>query len=317
MAAVADVLHDDELQIDVRLVRRLVDRALPECALLPLRRLAASGSSNALFRLGDELLVRLPRQPGGSATIEKESRWLPEIGSLLPVAVPEIVVLGEPGFGFPERWSVVRWIDGQTPTVPQPGSSDVATRRGVALDLAAVVNALHQIQVPPPALLDPRLRWYRGTPLATQDVDTRHAVQACRDIPDLDLDLDAAADVWEDAMTLPGITEVTIPRWYHGDLLAENLLVTDDHLTAVLDFGCLAVGDPTVDLIVAWEILDGASRELFRRSVGVDDATWFRGRAWALSLALRTFPYYWATMPDRCVTRLTMARFVLADAASS
>ena len=103
----------------------------------------------------------------------------------------------------------------------------------------------------------------------------------------------------------------------HGDLLAENLLVRDGRLAAVLDFGGLAVGDPTVDLIVAWEVLDPASREVFRRAVGVDETSWLRGRAWALSLALITFPYYWSTMPDRCASRLAVARSVLADAAST
>jgi aminoglycoside phosphotransferase (APT) family kinase protein len=153
--------------------------------------------------------------------------------------------------------------------------------------------------------------------LAAQDVHTRRAVEACRDISELDLDLDAALQVWEQAMALPGIEQVATPRWYHGDLLAENLLVRDGRLTAVLDFGGLAVGNPTVDLIVAWEVLDTASRDVFRQAVGADDPTWLRGRAWALTLALGTFPYYWVTMPDRCASRLAIARSILAEATST
>ena len=317
IGTVARALHDDELLIDVTLVRALVDRALPEYALLPLRPLAASGSTNALFRLGDELLVRLPRQPGGSATIEKEARWLPQIGPLLPTSVPEIVALGEPDLGYPERWSVVRWLDGDVPTVPNPRPAAEPVRGRLALELATVVTALRDIDVPPDALADSELRWYRGAPLATQDVRTQRSVEACRGIPDLDLDLDVALDVWDHAMTLPGVEQEAIPRWYHGDLLAENLLVRNGHLTAVLDFGGLGVGDPTVDLIVAWEVLDVASREVFRQAVGADDLTWLQGRAWALSLALMTFPYYWATMPDRCAGRLAIVRSVLADATST
>ena len=317
----ADTLHDDELRVDVRLVRALVDRALPEYASLPLSPLDSSGSSNALFRLGDEFLVRLPRQPGGSTTIEKEARWLPQIGPLLPVSVPEIVAIGERGLDYPERWSVVRWIDGNVPTVVDPRSEVVAARGSLApaLDLAAMVTALHAIVVPPSALADPSLRSYRGAPLAAQDMQTRRAIEACREISDLDLDLDldAALQVWEQAMTLPGIERVATPRWYHGDLLAENLLVRDGRLTAVLDFGGLAVGDPTVDLIVAWEVLDTASRDVFRQAVGADDPTWFRGQAWALTLALGTFPYYWVTMPDRCASRLAIARSIIAEATST
>ena len=314
MSAVVDNLHDDELRVDVRLVRALVDGALPEYASLPLSPLGSSGSSNALFRLGDEFLVRLPRQPGGSATIEKEARWLPQIGPLLPVSVPEIVAIGGPGMRYPEHWSIVRWIEGQVPAVVDPRSESTSTRVSLALDLATVVNALHAIVVPPSALTDPSLRRYRGAPLAARDMDTRRAIEACRDISELDLDLDAALQVWEQAMALPGIEQVATPRWYHGDLLAENLLVRDGRLTAVLDFGDLAVGDPTVDLIVAWEVLDTASRDVFREAVGADDLSWLRGRPWALTLALGTFPYYWATMPDRCASRLAIARSILAEA---
>jgi aminoglycoside phosphotransferase (APT) family kinase protein len=179
-----------------------------------------------------------------------------------------------------------------------------------------MVGALHTIVVPSRALADPTLRWYRGAPLAAQNMDTRRAIDACREISELDLDLDAALGVWEQAMALPGVDQVVTPRWYHGDLFAENLLVCDGRLTAVLDFGGLAVGDPTVDLIVAWEVLDAASRDVFRQAVGADDASWLRGRAWALTLALGTFPYYWVTMPDRCASRLAIARSILAEATS-
>jgi aminoglycoside phosphotransferase (APT) family kinase protein len=149
------------------------------------------------------------------------------------------------------------------------------------------------------------------------DDATRGNLAACRDISGLDLDLDAALRVWEEAMALPETGSGSEPRWYHGDLMAENLLVRGDRLAAVLDFGVLAVGDPTVDLIVAWEVLDPAARDVFRRAVGADETSWLRGRAWAVSLALMTFPYYWSTMPDRCASRLAVVRSVLADAAST
>jgi aminoglycoside phosphotransferase (APT) family kinase protein len=314
---VTDPLHDDELLIDLSLVRALLDRALPDYASLPLSRLRASGSTNALFRLGDELLVRLPRQPGGTAIIEKEARWLPQIGPLLPVPVPEVVAIGEPDLGYPERWSVVRWLEGDVPKVADPASHAAPTRPALARDLAAVVTALRDIQVPDSALADPQLRSYRGDPLGSMDDATRGNLAACRDVSGLDLDLDAALRVWEEAMALPETGSGSEPRWYHGDLMAENLLVRGGRLAAVLDFGVLAVGDPTVDLIVAWEVLDPAARDVFRRAAGADETSWLRGRAWALSLALMTFPYYWSTMPDRCASRLAVVRSVLADAAST
>ena len=303
---VARVLHDDELTIRRSTVRALVDRTLPGCRALPLRRLTASGSTNALFRLGEELLVRLPRRPGGAATIVKEARWLPLVGAGLPVRVPAMVAVGEPGFGYPEHWSVVRWIDGVTPTAADSSA-------GLAHDLAAVVTALRAVHVPPDALNDPGLSWYRGTPLVTQDHDTRLAITHCRAIAGLDLDLAAALAAWDHAMTLPAAARSAPPRWYHGDLVAENLLISGHRLAAVLDFGALAAGDPTVDLIGAWELLDTPARDVFRQSIGADDQTWLLGRAWALSLALRTFPYYWATMPQRCASRHATVQAILTD----
>ncbi len=306
-------LHRDEIPISEALVRALVDRAFPELATLPLRRLESTGSSNALFRLGQELLVRMPRQPGGTATIEKEARWLPQVGRALPVAVPEIVAVGEPALGYPERWSVVRWLDGTVPRAADPEDAPDPARRDLAEDLAAVVGALNDLDVPHAALRDPALRWYRGDPLAAMDRSTRRGIEDCRAIPDLDLDLDAVLRVWATSMRLPGIEQTVEPRWYHGDLCAENFLVRDGRLAGVLDFGGLAVGDPTIDLVPAWEVLDAPAREVFRTATGVDEATWLRGRAWALALAVMTFPYYWTTMPARCADRLTMARSVLAD----
>ena len=309
----ARALHSDEIPIDAELVRALVGRVMPDYADAPVRRLASSGSTNALFRLGEEFLVRLPRQPGGSAAISKEATWLPVLGPPLPVSVPEVVAVFEPDRDYPERWSVVRWIDGAHPEVVDPETSVDPRREDLAKDLAAVLAALRRAEVPAGAVNNPDLRSYRGEPLATMDQATRENIERCRSLEDFDFDLDAAEQVWAEAMRLPGAADRASPRWYHGDLAAENLLVRDGALAAVLDFGGLSVGDPTVDLVVAWEILDPPARELFRRQVGVDDATWLRGRAWALSITLMIW-YYWTTMPERRASRMAVGRNVLADA---
>lgn len=301
-------LHDDELSIDLTLVRALVDLELSGVSQLELRPLPASGSSNALFRLGEELLVRLPRQPGGTATIEKEARWLPWLASRLPVAVPEVVHVGEPGLGYPERWSVVRWMPGETPPARgDEGARDRSLPR-LATDLAALVGTLRRLDVPAPARTDPQLRWYRGDPLALQDPGFRAGLEACRLLPGVTLDLDAALEVWESALRAPSSRSVGPDRWYHGDLVAENLLVRRPGLVGLLDLGGVSVGEPTVDLVVAWEVLDAPSREEFRSLLGIGDDEWLRGRAWALALAMMTFPYYGTTMPDRCADRLVMGR---------
>lgn len=199
--------------------------------------------------------------------------------------------------------------------VAGPGEPADPARCDLALDLAHAVDALRALDVPDGAVRDPALRWYRGDPLGAMAGHTREALEACRAIPDLPLDLDAVSAAWEDVLRLPGIDRVSQPRWYHGDLFAENLLVRGGRLVALLDFGGLAVGDPTIDLLPAWEVLDEPSRSVFREALAVDEDAWLRGRGWALALAVMTFPYYWQTMPERCASRLAMVRSVLADPA--
>ena len=312
----ARALHSDEIPIDAELVRRLVARAMPAYADAPVRRLASSGSTNALFRLGEELLVRLPRQPGGSQTISKEATWLPVLGPMLPVSVPDVVAVFDPDCDYPERWSVVRWIDGAPPEVVDPDTFVDPRREDLAMNLATFLDALRQADVPSGAVENLHLQSYRGEPLATMDQATRENIERCQDLADFDFDLDAAKQMWVEAMKLPGAADPATPRWYHGDLAAENLLVRDGALTAVLDFGGLSVGDPTVDLVVAWEVLDPPARELFRRQIGVDEASWLRGRAWALSITLMIW-YYWTTMPKRRARCMAVGRNVLADAGYS
>jgi aminoglycoside phosphotransferase (APT) family kinase protein len=307
------VLHSDELSLDLATVRRLVDHDFPKFAHLALTPLDASGSSNALFRLGGELLVRLPRQPRGSETIRKENRWLPHVEQGLSVAVPRVIGVGEPGFSYPEQWSIVQWIDGEAPRVPVEPSSISGE---LAVDLAHVVLELRSLAVPPDALKDPALRWYRAEPLNQIDTSVRTYLDECRVLPRLDLDVNECLRIWGRAMDSFGDERPSTHHWVHGDLFAENLLLREGRLAAVLDFGGLSVGDPTVDLICGWESLDKHALSVFRGVVDVDELTWIRGRAWALAIGVMTFPYYWKSMPDRCANRLTMVRAVLDDARS-
>ena len=303
-------LHADELSIDLNLVRCLVDRAFPEYASYDLKPTRDSGSSNALFRLGEDLLVRMPREPGGGATIDKEARWLPFVSSRVTAAVPRIVCIGEPDLGYSERWSITTWLDGVGAAPPLPGSGRSA---GVALarDLADFITELRALEIPSEAAGDEALSWYRGMPLAVLDADFRESAAQCR-ILDIDIDIDEALRVWDRAVESSHAAEPAT-GWYHGDLLGENLLLDDEgRLAAVLDFGGLAIGNPTVDLIVAWEALAEEGRRAFRRALDVDDAAWTAARGWALLVAMITFPYYGATMPQRCADRLAMAQAAIA-----
>lgn len=306
-------MHKDEIPIDIKLVRQLVDNQFPQFANLPLQRLPASGSTNIQFRLGAELLVRLPRLAGGSQDIEKEAYWTPIIGKYLPVAVPEFVGVGQPAFGYSEQWLIARWLDGVHPKICHPTALPHVKRSQLANDLAEVILALRAVAVPQEAATVPYLQNYRGQVLEAYDESMRRNIEQCRSIAGLNLDLDAALALWENTLELTRDYVAGDVRWYHCDLVAENLLLTNDRLSGVLDFGGLAVGDPTIDLHGAWELLDAPAREVFRVKVGATDAEWLRGRAWALAVALMTFPYYWNTLPSRVNDRLAMARSVLAD----
>ena len=264
-----------------------------------------SGSSNALFRLGNDKLVRLPRQPGGGASIDKEASWLPYVAPHVTAEVPEVVGVGEPDLDYPERWAITTWLHGTRPSTPRAIPRDNGTE-GLAEDLVQFLTELRGMEVPELAKDDKALSWYRGLPLLDLDADFRGTAVECRDLG-ISLDVDEALRVWDRAVDASRAVEPA-DCWYHGDLLVENLLLNDTGgLAAVIDFGGLAIGNPTVDLVVAWEALDDDGRRVLRRALDVDDATWTASRGWALLIAMITFPYYGASMPARCADRLAMA----------
>ncbi|WP_232840371.1 aminoglycoside phosphotransferase family protein [Streptomyces sp. Go-475] len=273
-------MHEDEVAIDVSLVARLIADRFPRWAGLPLRRVESSGSENALFRLGADKVVRLPRHPRAVDAITHELRWLPRLAPGLPAASPEPLGQGEPGEDFPWPWSVYGWLEGRNPVpgaLEEPGP--------LAEDLAAYVRALRRKDASEGPL------GYRGVPLAARDPFVRDALAQLAGR----VDTTAVAAVWEEALRAPA--HAGPPVWAHGDLMAGNLLVTGGRLSAVIDYGTVGVGDPAVDLISAWCLLPAGVRGAFREAVGADEAEWARGRGWALSIAVVALPYYWDTNP--------------------
>ncbi|PCG85506.1 phosphotransferase [Streptomyces sp. WZ.A104] len=263
------------------LVRGLIAAQFPQWADLPVEAVDASGTANAIYRLGADKSVRLPRTEGGAADVATEHRWLPRLAPHLPFPVPVPLAQGAPGEGFPRAWSVCSWLEGANPR-PGDGSS---TSELLAADLAEFVRALRRID---PADAPPA---YRSEALASRDAETREALAALDGV----LDAKAVAAAWEEALAAPAFTDR--PVWVHGDLQPGNVLVADGRLTAVIDFDCLGLADPAVDLIAAWYLLTAGARETFRTAVGADEATWARGRGWALSIALMELAHYRRTNP--------------------
>jgi aminoglycoside phosphotransferase (APT) family kinase protein len=295
-------MHADELDIDVQLVHRLVVSQFPHWADLPLAPVPSAGTDNAIYRLGAELVARLPRSPSRVAPLVNERTWLPRLGSL-PLAVPVTVAEGDPGEGYPWTWSIYRWLEGDNPTLDR-----VADLERAAIDLAEFVRALQRLDPtggPPPG----EHNFGRGEPLVRRDDATRTAIASLHD----ELDVGAVTEVWDAALQATPWSGP--PLWIHGDLSAGNLLVRDGRLAAVIDFGCVGVGDPACDLMIAWTFLVSEARAVFRSALAVDDATWARGRGWALSTALIALPYYVDTNPVMVRgARHTIAE-VLADGA--
>lgn len=276
-------MHADEADIDADLVRRLLRAQFPQWAGLAVRRLASGGTVNAIYRVGSGLTVRLPLTAGGSEGLDDEARWLSRLAPLMPVTIPTVVGIGEPGEGYPWRWAVHRWIDGDVLVEGQVKEPDLLAR-----DLAAFATTMRKVELDggPPA--------HRGAPLATADADTRSAIETLRRTDD-SFDADAAVVAWESALAAEPWSAA--PCWTHSDLMPSNLLAVDDRLVAVLDFGTAGLGDPATDLIPAWNLLPGSARRTFRDHVDVDDHTWERGRGWALSMAVIQLPYYRDTNP--------------------
>ena len=273
-------MHADEVPTDATLVRRLVEEQFQEWVGLTIEPVPSGGTDNALYRLGDEMVVRLPRHGRTAVTLERERTWLRRLAPLLPVAVPEPVAEGRPGEGYPWTWSVYRWIPGE-PATPER----VSDATEFAADLAALVTAFWRID--PSGGPEPdEANAFRGAPLADRDEAVRRAIDERAG----SIDAASATAAWEDALGAPAWDRPGV--WIHGDLDSRNLLVVDGRLSAALDFGCISVGDPACDVAVAWKALSPETHPVFRSALDVDEATWRRGRGWTLSQALMVEPYF-------------------------
>ena len=286
-------MHEDEVVVPAELVRGLLAVQFPQWAALPLGAVASYGTNNVLYRLGDELLVRLPKIGWATGQIEKERRWLPRLAPQLPVALPEVVAVGEPALGYPWPWAVYTWLAGEP---PRRGTAELAE------DVAAFIAALQRIET----TAAPRGR-QRGGPLSLRDADTRAALAQLEE----EIDVPTATAAWEAALKAPPWPHD--PVWLHGDLLEGNLLVRDDgRLCAVLDWGAACAGDPAFDYHLAWSLL-APVRDTFRAACGGDDDTWARARGLALSQALVALPYYLHTSPPIVARSRLVVEQVSAD----
>lgn len=276
-------MHPDEAVIDLTLAAKLVAAQFPRWAPLPLTEVRSTGTDNAIYRLGSDLAVRLPRRGVIAAEADRLWCWLPRLAPHLPLAAPVPVARGAPGAGFPFPWLICEWLDGH-----DIGGDPDIDLADTAVRLGRFVAALHRIDATgaPPTP-------FRGGPLSLLDDRVRGEIA--------DLGADGTIDpwlvtaAWDRALAAPAWAGG--PVWVHADLHPGNLLARQHRLAAVIDFGGLGTGDPAIDLLPAWTWLTGPARDRFRAEAGPDDATWARGRGWALSLTLGTLRYYLDASP--------------------
>ena len=294
------VTVDGRAGIDAALVRRLIAAQFPQWSDLPVTPVEVDGWDNRTYRLGSRLTVRLPTAEYYVPAVAKEHRWLPVLAPSLPVPIPVSLAMGAPGEGYPFEWSVRRWLDGRT------ASEDVIDDLpGFAVSVAEFILALQRID----ASDGPRAgahSFYRGTPPGHYGDETRRALAALTGR----IDTDRAAAIWDAALAT---TWQGRPTWFHGDIAHGNLLVCNGKLAAVIDFGTSGVGDPACDLVIAWTMFHGESREAFRATVGQDEATWARARGWALWKALIGLAADIDVNPGQAAVQRRVIDEVLAD----
>ncbi|MFB9955563.1 aminoglycoside phosphotransferase family protein [Cellulomonas denverensis] len=291
-------MHVDEITTDAALVRRLLARQFPQWAGLPATLVPSYGTDHDIYRLGDHLVVRLPRIAWADGQAAKEAEWLPRLAPHLPLAVPTPVALGRPDAEYPFSWAVHEWLPGQN------ANGTLHDLGRAAADLAAFVLALRAVDSTGAPARQPGAR---GGALAESDQGVRRAIAELGDR----INGTAALRSWEQSLAAPVWDGVDV--WVHGDLLPGNLLVVGGRLSAVIDYGGLNVGDPACDLQPAWNLFTGPDRRTFLTAVHADDAMRLRGRGWALAQALIALPYYWRTNPGIVRQALHALELVLSD----
>lgn len=278
-------MHADQADITAEEVARLVADQFPDWARLAVRPIASPGTVNALFRLGEDVVLRFPLRPNRDETLRVELADEQDrcrlVAGRLPVPVPEPLALGRPGPGYDGWWSAYRWIDGETAY-----GAVITDPHGLARDLAGFVRALWRVDTDGRAWDETG----RGGRLAMYADGVAEALSRSTELTDTA----AIEKLWQRCLRAP---EPQTRHWIHADLMPGNLLLREGRLAAVIDLEMLRVADPAVDLMPAWNLFDAAARDTYRRELGVDDATWERGRGWAIAQAIIALPYYVDTNP--------------------
>lgn len=272
------MMHANEIVSDEATAQRLIELQIPELIGRTVRRLPSSGTDNALYRIGDHHVMRLPRRPEAVPLLEKEMKWLPKLAGL-PLEIPELFSKGRPSDAFEHPFAVFQWLSGDEAIPAVLENPETAAR-----ELAGFLKSLRTIDTTgAPSAGD--CNHQRGVALKRLDAAVCRSIGILAD----EIDASAALSMWQEACSVAFDGSGT---WLHGDLKADNLLVRNGRLCAAIDWGLCAVGDPCADFAAAWSWVVPEARSVFREAAEITDAQWLRAKGWALHGAVIALSYY-------------------------
>jgi len=276
------MMHENELDISTKMVDHLIKQQCPQYNTLSLKRIPSSSTVHALYQLGQQFVVRLPRIQATQG-IEKEWAWLKHLSPHLDISISEPIFRGNPSEFYPWPWLISHYYPGITPSFEKQNEHS-----WLAIALADFLNQFHKIP-----LIEDAPQSRRGVPLKDLDKQTRQEIVSIGD----EFDTTKLVKLWQTFSNLS--TWEHEPVWVHGDMLPGNILVNHQMISAVIDFSDVGTGDPACDLIIAWALFNKHSRAIFKKHLqNIDENTWLRGKGWALSIAAIMLPYYKNSNPD-------------------
>ncbi|MBA3536567.1 MAG: aminoglycoside phosphotransferase family protein [Tatlockia sp.] len=261
----------ESFDITPELARKLIDEQFPEFADLPIMSVEKQGQDNRTYRLGKELLIRMPTAGSYALKVPKEQDLLPKIAPYLKIAIPVPIKMGAPSQEYPYPFSIYKWLEGTSINLLV---LDDDCLEKLAFDLAKFLKELQSIdKVAGPA--PGQHNWWRGEHVSVYDKGARKQIAELSTI----IDGDKALKLWDMACKTKW---EKAPVWVHGDFAIGNMLIKEGNLSAIIDFGGMSLGDPACDLVIAWTLLKGRSRQIFIQEMDLDEDTWLRAKAWAL-----------------------------------
>lgn len=253
------------------LARKLIAEQFPEFSHLPITDVEKQGHDNRTYRLGSDMLIRMPTAADYALKVPKEQELLPQLAKCLSLSIPVPIKMGKPSADYPYPFSVYKWLPGKSINLLTLTEQE---KEQLAFDLARFLKelqAISDVEGPEPG----QHNWWRGNHVSVYDKGAREQIAKLANL----IDATPALDLWDQACATKWDKQ---PVWIHGDFAIGNILMEGGQLSAVIDFGGIAVGDPACDLVIAWTYLSGKARGIFMKEMGFDADTWLRARAWAL-----------------------------------